>query len=140
MTGQDLLTNSRMNAFQTCRRLHYNLYVLGVRKEPSEALRIGSAVHLGLDLLKQGRDASVAIAPVYRNYQAMIEDTTDPDRAVALAVEYAKASCLIRGWDWRWSNDPLEVVVGGIACDAEWGPRPVQEPRPRSVHRCKSVV
>lgn len=52
LAGLDILTNSRIDCYQKCRRAHRFAYELGVRKEPSEALRIGGAVHLGLDVLK----------------------------------------------------------------------------------------
>ena len=51
--GKDLLTNSRLKCFQTCRRKHYYEYELGVRKvdeEEREALYFGTMFHAALDL------------------------------------------------------------------------------------------
>lgn len=50
--GRDLLTNSRLKCFQTCRRKHFYRYELGVRRvggEDKEALVFGSLLHTGLE-------------------------------------------------------------------------------------------
>lgn len=50
--GRDLLTNSRVKTFQTCRRKHFYKYELGVRRkggEEKEALVFGSLVHVALE-------------------------------------------------------------------------------------------
>lgn len=47
--GRDVLTNSRIRTFQTCRRLHYLQYELGLERvdeEEREALYFGSVWHL----------------------------------------------------------------------------------------------
>ena len=49
--GRNLLTNSRISTYQTCRRKHYYRYELGIRKqnqEDSEALHFGSLMHEAL--------------------------------------------------------------------------------------------
>lgn len=48
----NVLTNTRIRTFQTCRRKHYYRYELGYRRsEDSEALYVGSLLHLGLEVL-----------------------------------------------------------------------------------------
>jgi len=50
--SQNALTNSSMKCFQTCRRLYYNRYELGIqraREEDSEALQFGTLIHLALN-------------------------------------------------------------------------------------------
>lgn len=50
--GRDVLTNSRIRCFQTCRRKHYYQYELGIERydeEEKEALVFGSLLHLGLN-------------------------------------------------------------------------------------------
>lgn len=50
--GRDVLTNSRIKTFQTCRRKHYLHYELGIRRvddEDKEALVLGSLLHKGLE-------------------------------------------------------------------------------------------
>jgi len=49
--GRDVLTNSRIRCFQTCRRKHYLQYELGLERqdeEEREALMFGTCWHLGL--------------------------------------------------------------------------------------------
>lgn len=50
--GKDVLTNSRIRCFQTCKRKHYYQYELGIERqdeEEREALLFGSIWHLGLN-------------------------------------------------------------------------------------------
>jgi hypothetical protein len=50
--GTDILTNSRIRCFQTCRKKHYFTYELGVEKldeEEREALFFGNLFHAGLE-------------------------------------------------------------------------------------------
>lgn len=51
-TGRDVLTNSRIRCFQTCRRKHFYRYELAIERrdgEQAEALRFGSLMHLALE-------------------------------------------------------------------------------------------
>ena len=57
--SKQLLTHSRMESFKRCRRRHYFEYEVGLRKQTdAKALRMGSAGHEGLDVLKH-RQAAV---------------------------------------------------------------------------------
>jgi hypothetical protein len=50
--GRDVLTNSRLKVFQSCKRKHYYRYELGIERtdrETSEALAFGSTMHAGLE-------------------------------------------------------------------------------------------
>lgn len=50
--GRNVLTNSRVRCFQTCRRKHFYRYELGIERrvdEQAEALRFGSLMHLALE-------------------------------------------------------------------------------------------
>lgn len=50
--GREVLTNSRIRCFQTCRRKHYYQYELGIERvdsEDAEALAFGSLWHHGLE-------------------------------------------------------------------------------------------
>lgn len=50
--GRDVLTNSRIRCWQTCRRKHYYQYELGIQRagyEESDALYFGSLWHTGLE-------------------------------------------------------------------------------------------
>jgi hypothetical protein len=55
--GRDVLTNSRIKTFQTCRRRHHYQYEVGIRRpddEDAEALRLGSLMHLALEAWWKG--------------------------------------------------------------------------------------
>jgi hypothetical protein len=50
--GRDVLTNSRIRCFQTCKRKHYYQYELGIERidaEEREALAFGTLYHAGLE-------------------------------------------------------------------------------------------
>lgn len=50
--GRDVLSNSRLKTFQSCRRKHFYHYELGIRRvddEDREALVLGSLLHKGLE-------------------------------------------------------------------------------------------
>jgi len=50
--GTDVLTNSRIRCFQTCRQKHYFQYELGIEKvdeEEREALFFGTVMHSALE-------------------------------------------------------------------------------------------
>lgn len=49
--GRDVLTNSRIKTFQTCRRRHFYKYEMGIRRQnedEAEALYLGTCLHEGL--------------------------------------------------------------------------------------------
>jgi len=57
-----LITHSRASSFKRCRRRHWYEYEIGLRREVDpKALRIGIAIHLGLDAHKQGKEPNDAI-------------------------------------------------------------------------------
>lgn len=108
--GRHILSNSRIRSFKTCPRKHYFEYVLGVRREPTEALRLGSAVHHGLDLLKTGHELTEATDAIEENYQLLGMLAGTPEFANTLCIECVKACRLVEGWSRRWQNADFEVV------------------------------
>lgn len=94
------LTNSRRQCFNRCAREHLWRYERGIRPEVEElALRIGRAVHFGLALHVQGKPDEEVIGEVVSQY---ISD--DPMDAV-------KVECLLRGYFWRWQDEPLRTAL-----------------------------
>lgn len=60
-----LLTNSRAESFKKCRRRHWYEYEMGLRPiEDTKALRMGSAFHAGLEVMKAGGDMEAVQAAV----------------------------------------------------------------------------
>jgi len=85
-----LLTNSRYSALFQCFRLHYWKYEIGLRPAiEGLALRVGRAVHLGLESYANNVDIETIIAEVCSQYIA-----DDP-------IEAVKVECLLRGHFWR---------------------------------------
>lgn len=104
---RELLTHSRMQSFLTCRKKHWYEYELCLRKQvDAKALRMGSASHAGLDVLKQGRpveEAMVAVTNYYGMHANGIYDDWDFER---VTVE-----TLVWGWYHIWSKQHLDIVA-----------------------------
>jgi hypothetical protein len=111
-TGLDLLTNTRMQTFRTCPRKHQFRYLLGIAKERDNAnLRFGGAFHFGLDLRAQGTpmaDVAAAIRAQYAVTPAWVRTDEDRDE---LATECEVVVRMLFGYDWRWSEDGVELVA-----------------------------
>src|SRR5690606_32158642 len=89
---KQLLTHSRMQSFKTCRKKAFFEYETGLRKEiDAKALRMGSAGHDGLDILKQGLGIEAAIEKVRSHY------IDRPDNYDELEWEYERETveCLV---------------------------------------------
>jgi len=134
LQGRHLITNSRSQCFKACPRKHFFKYVLGIRKEPSEALRMGSAVHEALDVYKTTGDEQAAVDAIFDNYQKLLERVTSDEYIDALMLERTKCAELTKGWIWRWGNDPaIEIIASEIPFDL-----PIVNPRtgyPNRNHR-----
>jgi hypothetical protein len=106
---RELITNSRATSFKRCRRRHWFEYEQGIRPaEEGKALRMGSAVHAGLDILKKGGSLETA------HDAAAVSYVNRPDGADSLEFDYEQMTvlCLISGWDWRWGeNGGMEVLM-----------------------------
>lgn len=100
-----LLTSSRMRKVRDCARLEYMSYV--ERWKPvklSEALRVGTLIHLGLEQWLAARfDGHPDEA--FDRAMAAVEG-----RAVD-AYEQARVEEMLWGYDLRWHAEPLEVFA-----------------------------
>lgn len=104
---KQLLTHSRMQSFKTCRRRAFYEYELGIRREvDGKALRIGSAGHDALDVLRKTGDQEQALEAV-RQYYATCPEEFDQ---YEWEIERETVECLVAGYHWRWSEYPLEVI------------------------------
>jgi len=103
-----LLTHSRQQAFKVCRKQHWFGYELGIRRDlDGKALRMGSAYHDGLEALAKTGELSEACYAARKPYEAM------PENFDALEWEYERETVerMICGYEWRWSNAPLEHIA-----------------------------
>lgn len=109
----NLLTNSRMTSAKTCLAKHYMEYELGVRLDTdAKPLRMGRAVHEGLDLLAKGQtivEVAAQIRTLYADFPAWINSD---DLADEWLTECEVCVCMLSGYAWRWADDPqiAEVV------------------------------
>lgn len=106
-----LLTHSAESAYKKCPRLFYLQYGLGLRPEhQSDALRVGTAVHFGLEILKGGGDETAAEKEVRDVYATSARPPwLDAD---GFAVEEETAVALVRGYARRWEHQHIIEYVG----------------------------
>lgn len=91
------LTNSAITAAKQCLRKYYLRYELGITStNESKALRMGKAVHAGLEMLAGGLQAEEAVNAAAVNYTA----ESDP-------VEAATVAMLLHGYASFYNPDPL---------------------------------
>lgn len=105
-----LLTHSSEQAWKTCPRKFYLQYRAGIRpSHDSDALRLGSAFHLGLEQLKAGKhedEAASAIVMAYADHDCppwLEPEDFDVERETAVA--------LVRGYARRWGADAIVKYV-----------------------------
>lgn len=109
-----LLTNSRMQAFKTCRRKHFYAYEMGLRRETdARALRIGSAVHEALDRWKRVQPMEVVMGAV-DDFYAEPPDAVDEDE---WWIEHQTTAGLVSGYDWRWQGHAFDVIASEQSFD-----------------------
>ena len=103
----DLLTNSRLRAFRTCARLHSLRYIDGWQVvRTSEALRVGSLIHLGLE--------AWWTTPVESHEDDRLANAFFAVKGKAIdGFEQAKVEEMLRAYDSKWC-DSFEVyeVIG----------------------------
>lgn len=93
-----LVTTSSMKTFRSCPRKYYYRYELGYRTLiTSDNLRFGTLFHKGLEVWWTTLDLEKA-------FEVMRAAEADP-------FERVKAVELLRGYDARWRNEPLNVLA-----------------------------
>ena len=102
----DLLTASRLATFRRCPRQHYLRYELGLsRIRTSDALRIGSAYHKGLEVYALGGGEDEAIRQACEGYGTPPEYVEPYD----WAIEGVVVEQLLRGYFDRYRDDQLNL-------------------------------
>ena len=108
MNTPQLLTNSRLSALRKCARQHYYRYELGLsRVRSSDALRLGSAFHVGLESRNSGAEEAAALDKADEGY------LTVPEWADVKEWEVERQTLrqLLAGHFWRYGDDRLEFVA-----------------------------
>ena len=132
--GRTHITHSRLVTLNTCRRKAHLSYMVGLRADrDAPALRIGTAVHFGIELWHSGHGSVDDVCrEVVESYAVEIAKARDPE---AMHHEVAKVLALLRGYCWRWQNAPLEFVETELAFDL-----PLRNPKTGASSRLHRVA
>lgn len=103
----DLLTHSRTSVFRACPRKHYLAYEVGIRPDHSATpLRVGSAIHKGLECRSDGKPVAYAILEATRDYDTVPTWAT-PDE---WELERETVARLLAGYYWHYESEEMETV------------------------------
>lgn len=124
-----VLTHSSESTFKTCPRKFYLRYRLGlVPRHDSDALRIGSAYHAGLEAWKLTRDANAArqaVSDLYASSPCPPWLTFDE-----FETEHEIASSLVHGYTKRYADD---LIVEHVAVELKFD-LPIRNPSNGRAH------
>src|SRR4030042_3422299 len=100
-TQRLLLTNSSTATFKQCRKKYFWSYILGIRPEyDGKALRMGSAYHEALDVMRTTLDREAGIEAARKAYEFCPENF-DP---LQWEIERETVAALANGYAWRWGD------------------------------------
>ena len=106
-TDKQLLTHSRMQSFKSCRKKHYFEYEIGFRRvTDSKALRMGTAGHSAVDVIKKGGELEQALMAVASHYQ----DPPEGADAWEWQMEQETVESLVTGYHWRWGRAGITII------------------------------
>lgn len=110
------LTNSSMNTYVICPRRFEYRYEKGLRRsETSDALRIGSMIHDGLDNLAHGYSLDNVFSIILNNYETMLGMACGDDHATKILVEAEMCFRMIQGYAEHWADDQIEVIDSEVS-------------------------
>jgi len=110
------LTVSRTRCAQTCLRKHQLSYELRIRPDSdAKPLRMGSAIHLGRELVRKGETVEKAMELVSKSYDPFIDAAPD-ERKHDIEVEQRTVTVLLSGYFWRWAAWDKDMKV----LETEW--------------------
>lgn len=96
-THLPMLTASSAASYRSCPRKYSLAYEKGIRaKEPAGTLHFGTKIHLALEVWMKTKDLASSLLAM---------------RSGAYSYDDAKAEAMIIGYDARWRDDPMEVLV-----------------------------
>ena len=95
------LTNSQIGTFRTCQRREYYSYRLGVRPDgQSKALRFGTMMHYGIELVAKGMDVEGALKAVSDYYDGIQWSGVGNPRDIE--IEHMQVVALLNGYFKHW--------------------------------------
>lgn len=119
LQGANFLTHSRMQCFKACPRKHYYRYELGVRRSATaKPLRMGAAIHIGLDLRAQGRSTDEATLEAVAAYEVVPDWCKSEEDIFEWMIEGEIVGRLLAAYFWYWERGddipadirPVEVI------------------------------
>lgn len=105
--SRQILTHSRMLSFRQCRKRYWWEYELGIRPQhAAKALRMGTAGHDALNVLKSGREIDAAIMVLGRHYKDMPEGYDQ----YLWEMERETMETLLVAYAFRWDESAIRVI------------------------------
>ena len=104
-----------MSCAKTCQRKYQLRYVLRLAPErQSTPLRLGGAVHVGLDARNHGASVDDAVAAAVAGYAEMPAWAKTPEDEADWLTEREDVAALLRGYFDVWADSPLKVIASEI--------------------------
>lgn len=112
MISLPVLTHSAMATARSCYRKYQLRYLIGLRRDrEATPLRMGSAIHLGIDLRAKGKSEDDAIRGATAGYEVLPAWATTDETVGEWMLEREIVARLLSGYFWRWTTDPIEVIA-----------------------------
>ena len=106
------LTHSRLACLASCPKKHWFRYELGMVSERSSTpLRMGAAVHNGLDALASGMDMESALTAATAPYADVPTWCQSAEDVADWCVEAATVSAMVQGYRERWGDIQFNVIA-----------------------------
>jgi hypothetical protein len=110
ITDEQIITTSRMKAYNACRRLHHLKYELGYRPvEDREASEFGTIFHAGLEAWYLAFAKGVPLLALQAALEALVEAAKGATHFDEVSA--AKAELLMIGYHARWADSMAEFQV-----------------------------
>lgn len=106
--GRNTLTHSRIACSRTCQRKEWFRYEIGIAPaRTAKPLRMGTAIHAGIEAWMNGASEGEAIATATAGYQALPGWCKTDDDRDEWECEAEIVRRMLAGYFWRWSDSPL---------------------------------
>lgn len=104
-----------MSCFRRCRREHFYRYELAIRPTSTgKALRIGSAVHKGLDARANGKTLDEFVAVATAPYDTLPDWAQSEESVAEWMVEREIVAAMLSGYDWYWNEAEIPDNLNDI--------------------------
>ena len=118
--GHNLLTNSRLSCRRRCARQHLYRYEMGIRKNgDAKPLRLGGAVHKGLEALAQYGPGLDFVSTATQCYEELPDWANTDEGVQAWLIERETVARMLAGYHWYWSQqtEPTVTVAEYVAVE-----------------------